>query len=819
MKKRIILVFSILVILTILCILFFKKEKKIADFNLLFITLDTTRADSIGIYGCAEAQTPNIDMLGQNGIIFKNCYSPVPLTLPSHCSIFTGRYPITHKVRNNGSYFLNNKELTMAEIFKKNGYQTSAIIASFTLFSKFGLKQGFDLYDESFNSQKMILNFLSEITADRVYDKFIDWLDHHNGEKFFTWVHFFDPHYPYYVHPEMEKKFSDYEKMKYYGEIAFMDHYIGKIVKALEAKNIIDNTLIIIVGDHGEAFGEHNEFGHGIFCYEECIKVPLIFYNPHLFKNKNVINNRVSLVDIFPTVLKLFHLDIPSNVQGKNLVNLIKGKKDDSKRIIFFESIYGKEKNNWATITGIIEDNYKYISVPESELYNLENDLNENINIFEKETERSREMDNKLKKFILQNTGFQEPSKRKLSSSDIKRLKSLGYISAFTSKATKMIDPKKGVIIYAKVEKIREKITKGKYNQAEIELNKLIAENSDLHLPNFYEAHYQILKNKGKESEAISVLQKGLKKFPGHEELAFQLALIFFSKNEWSKTKKLCLKLLENNSLFTGAYILLGDINERMNEMNKAILYFEKALKIESQNELIKTKLIYLLIKNNKFDKAENFLKELERNKSVLRNPAQLEIMSKIGVLFADKNKLERAISILTKISQISPKNPNILVNLGTAYLKHGQVDKALKSYKEALEVDPNFPMVHCNLGMLNFSLYLANNNPETQSEALKNFNRAIHLNPDLGEAYNGRGAVLFSLNEINKAVSDFKKAITFKPDYFDAYINISIAYRQVGNKKEALRYLELYKNKYYNLLPISNQNALDRLISEIQGN
>lgn len=172
--------FSILFIPVLAMLLFFtpiKKEKKIENFNLLFITLDTTRADSIGIYGNKDTLTPNIDMLGQNGILFKNCYAPVPLTLPSHCSIFTGRYPIAHQVRNNGTYYLNKNELTLAELFKESGFQTSAIIASFTLFSKFGLSQGFDFYDESFNSQRMILNFLSEITADKVYYKFINWLN------------------------------------------------------------------------------------------------------------------------------------------------------------------------------------------------------------------------------------------------------------------------------------------------------------------------------------------------------------------------------------------------------------------------------------------------------------------------------------------------------------------------------------------------------------------------------------------------------------------------------------------------------------------
>lgn len=814
--------FSILFIHVLVGALFFlpvKKEKKIENFNLLFITLDTTRADSIGIYGNKDTLTPNIDMLGQNGILFKNCYAPVPLTLPSHCSIFTGCYPIAHQVRNNGTYYLNKNELTLAEVFKESGFQTSAIIASFTLFSKFGLSQGFDFYDESFNSQKMILNFLSEITADKVYYKFINWLNQNNGNKFFIWVHFYDPHYPYLPHPDIDIKFDHSNWMKYYGEISFVDIYVGKIIQALKSKNILDNTLIVVVGDHGEAFGEHKEFGHGIFCYEESLKVPLIFYSSRLFKDKGVIDNRVNIVDIMPTIMELYHFNIPSPVQGKSFAHLIRGKKDKHKRLIYFESMDGKEKNNWAPLTGIIEDNYKYISLPDSELYDLKNDILENNNLFNKKTELAKNMDKKLMQFISDNSGPPLPSKRKLSPSDIQKLKSLGYISSFSTKASKMIDPKRGVIFYAKIEEIKEEIKKGHFSQAEKELNQLVSENPDVQLPNLYQASYEIKKNTGRESEAIAILQEGLENFPENEEFKIQLALLLFSKKEWAKIEELCFQLLENNPLFTGAYILLGDINESKNKIEQAIMNYEEALKIEPQNELVKAKYAYLLIKNNKHQKAKAILSELQKNEDHFNNPAQIELMVKIGILFAEKNELESALSLLTKALEISPSNPEAWVNLGTIFLKYGQFDKALENYKKALELDPEFAMAYSNLGILYFACFLENNESNLRENALENFNKAIKLNPDLGDAYNGRGAVYFALNRIDEAIHDFKKSIELKPDYFDAYINISIVFCQLGQKKEALKYLNLYKKNYYHQLSPNNQDDLNRLISEIKQN
>lgn len=819
MRNKLFLTFFIPIIAAFFFFSPLKKEKKIENFNLLFITLDTTRADSIGIYGNKNTLTPNIDMLGQNGILFKNCYAPVPLTLPSHCSIFTGRNPIAHLVRNNGTYYLNNNELTLAEIFKANGYQTSAIIASFTLFSKFGLSQGIDFYDESFNSQKTILNFLAEITADRVYDKFINWLNLYNGNKFFIWIHFYDPHHPYHPHIDIDKRFEHSNLMKYYGEIAFVDIYIGKIISALRSNNILDNTLIVIVGDHGEAFGEHREFGHGIFCYEESLKVPLIFYNSQLFKNKRVIDNRVSINDIMPSILELYNLDIPSTAQGKSFVNLIRGEKDNYKRMIYFESMDGKEKNNWAPLTGIIEDDYKYISLPEPELYDLKNDIHENKNLFNKKTKLARNMDKKLMQFINKNSGSPRASKRKLSNWDIEKLQSLGYISTFSNKASKMIDPKKGIVLYAKVEEIKEKLKYQNFYEAEKELNKLIAENPDIQLPNFYQVSIQIKKNTGRDSEAIAILQKGLEQFPEQEEFRFQLALFYFSKKEWAKAEELCFQLLKNNSLFNGAHILLGDINESKNKIKEAIINYKEALTIEPQNELVKAKYIYLLIKNNEHKKAKAILSELQENENYISNPALLEMMFKIGILFAEKNELDSANFILTKVLEIFPSNPDAWLNLGTVLLKYGQFDKALENYKKVLEIDPTFARAYSNLGILYFTRYIQNNDHVLRDEALKYFNKAIQINPDLADAYNGRGAVLFALNKVNEAIKDFKKSIELKPDFLDAYINISIAFRQLGNKNEALKYLNLYKKNYYNQLSPKDQNDLNRFISEIKKN
>jgi Arylsulfatase A and related enzymes len=176
--------------------------------NILLVTLDTTRADRIGAYGWAKAKTPVIDTLAAGGVRFANAYCPAPLTLPSHASILTGTYPLYHKVRNNGSYYLGPEAVTLAERLKEKGYRTSAVVASFNVDSRFGLDQGFDFYDDQFSDDEMLKTFRSERRADEVADAFLSWFAGHAQEKFFAWVHFYDPHMPHDVPSPYKEEFA-----------------------------------------------------------------------------------------------------------------------------------------------------------------------------------------------------------------------------------------------------------------------------------------------------------------------------------------------------------------------------------------------------------------------------------------------------------------------------------------------------------------------------------------------------------------------------------------------------------------------------------
>jgi arylsulfatase A-like enzyme len=242
--------------------------------NVLLITLDTVRADRLGCYGYARARTPNLDALAKRGVRFERAYATVPYTLPAHASILTGLYPPAHGLHVNFQGSVPAEAQSVAAGFQAAGYRTGALVASGVLDRRFGLARGFDSYDDlhdrPLNQSSQVERPGSEVSAAAV-----KWLEQASSKPFFAWVHFYDAHDPY----EPPEGFRDFAE-PYDGEIAFVDVQVGRLVAALERLGKLANTWIVVVADHGEAFGEHGEFGHGLLVYDSTMHVPLIVAGP-----------------------------------------------------------------------------------------------------------------------------------------------------------------------------------------------------------------------------------------------------------------------------------------------------------------------------------------------------------------------------------------------------------------------------------------------------------------------------------------------------------------------------------------------------------
>ncbi len=773
------------------------RRRETIPFNLLVITLDTTRADSIGAYGNRDACTPNLDRLAREGVMFRNSYAAVPLTLPSHCSLFTGRYPPAHQVRNNGSYFLPATETTLAELLNANGFLNSAFIASFTLLGKFGLNQGFALYDEGFRQQQVALNFHDEAPADEISGKFSAWLEGHHQRRFFAWLHFYDPHSPYRVHPEVDARFAASERLRHEGEVAYVDLHLGRVLRRLEEKGLLERTLIVVAGDHGEAFGEHGEFGHGIFCYEESLKVPLILRYPPRIPGGGKIDVRVSLVDVMPSILHYLGIPCPETVQGRSFHGLIAGRAEAGQRDVYFESRFGLEANHWAPITGLIVDEHKYISLIEPELYDLGHDAGERDNLYKKKNMLARQLDGRLRRFLVDHASAAGAGRRRLSADDIASLKTLGYITPAAAASSELIDPKHGLALYVRVETLKEKAKAGRLREAQAGLDAVRADHPGAVLPGLFELEFTLEKSAGRTEEALAVLEKGRAAFPDLESFKMILANELAARGESARAGELCREVVKANPRFAAALILLGDMARREGQAAEAGEFYRQAQELEPQNT-----------------RLQDVLAEMA---SVSPAAERLDGMEEKAKALLAGNRLDEARALLEEVLRSEPRRVGARVQLGTMAARRGDLAAALAHFQEAVRLDGRHAMARFNLGIVHYTLFQKDGDRARLPAALACFDRALSLDPDLAAAYDGRGAVRMALGENDRAAEDFARLIALQPVSVNAHFNLAFALANSGRKDEALAALSRFRDAHAANLGPRERLELDALIAELE--
>ena len=341
--------------------------------GLVIITLDTTRADRLPVYGFGSLATPAIDGLAARGAVFDDAMSVAPLTLPAHTSLFTGLYPANHGVRENDSPALDPSHATLAGLLHDRGFHTAAFVGSVVLHRDRGLSRGFEVYDDGSADGAAPPK---RRQGREVVDRARAWIDGLDGKPFLLWVHLYDVHAPQALPMDLRRAYGD----RYEGGIAYVDAQIGRLVDALRRRDLLSNSVIVVAGDHGESLGEHGEQEHGIFLYQSTLRVPLVICGPGLAARR--VTAATSLVDVFPTVLQL--LGIPSHVphDGMSLVPALTGG-GLPKRAIYAESLYAAHFG-LGTLRSIRDGEFKFIDAPQSELYDLARDPGEQQNVAEK---------------------------------------------------------------------------------------------------------------------------------------------------------------------------------------------------------------------------------------------------------------------------------------------------------------------------------------------------------------------------------------------------------------------------------------------------
>jgi arylsulfatase A-like enzyme/Flp pilus assembly protein TadD len=404
-----------------------------AGSNVLLITIDTLRADRVGAYGNTSGLTPAIDRLAASGLRFDAAFTPVPMTLPAHASILTGLEPFSHGIRNNTSFKLGQTP-TLATFLKNAGYRTGAFVGAVVLSARFGLNRDFDVYDDRYGRSGGTADFrVAERRAERVIQPATEWIlrpqtttvervDRSGRNRlWFAWIHLYDPHAPYEAPREYARGRSPYD-----AEVAYTDAMIARGLDALRAAGQLERTIVVVVGDHGEALGEHGESTHGLFAYDATLRVPMILSAPGI--GPRVERAPVATVDIVPTVLDLLGA-VPSGLDGHSLLATEESGKR-SARVLYFEALDANLTRGWAPLTGVMAGGWKYIDLPTPELYDLRRDPGELDNLAARNLEQARVLQSRLKDVGTSRTAPPESVRTALDADMIQRLASLGYVGS-----------------------------------------------------------------------------------------------------------------------------------------------------------------------------------------------------------------------------------------------------------------------------------------------------------------------------------------------------------------------------------------------------
>ena len=555
-----------------------------AGYNVVVLTLDTTRADHIGCYGYQPAATPVLDGLAARGLRFADAVSTAPITLPAHASIFTGLNPPGHGARHNAEFNLAAEQTTLAESLHARGYDTAAFVSAFVLDSRFGLDQGFDHYDDDISvaSKSVVDREGNERLAGNVTAAAVHWLEDRPSDKpFFMWVHYYDPHNPYL--PPAPFSF-DFRSQPYDGEIAYMDQEIGRLLAAIDDHGGLKRTLVIVVGDHGESLGEHGEATHTMFVYEAAMHVPLIVSAPGLFTTPHVVDDRVvSVADVFPTVLDLLGMEQPDGLDG---VPLHAAGPDAARRLVYMETLAPYFDNGWSPLFALRSHEAKYIRAPRQEFYDLQADPDELDNRFGEAAGGAAAVRDTLAA-VLGRKLADEPTLAEVSSmaetldpTTQRRLRSLGYVAGGNAARQEgdLADPKDMMAVIATIDRANAYLHAGNLPRALSTIKRAQAAS-----PN----DRTVLRTMGKvylfmgdDAEAEKVLRAANDIAP-HPDACLLLAQMYVKNDRLDEAAPLIAQTLALDPAHGGGHIARGDLLVRQGKLDEGVAAYGDALRLD----------------------------------------------------------------------------------------------------------------------------------------------------------------------------------------------------------------------------------------------
>jgi len=656
--------------------------------SIVLISIDTLRADHLSSYGYTAVQTPHLDALAKGGTLFSEAGSQVPLTFPSHVSLFTSTYPFFNGIEDN-SVTLSPNVMTLAALLKSHGYSTAGVVGGFVMDQRFGLNRGFDMYDSRFNqpsNEEPPSLDLKRLGAD-VVSVAKHWLNGNFNSPFFLFIHFYDLHTPYNLPASESARFGT----GYDGELRYVDEQVGAFLDFLRQRHLYENSLVVLVADHGESLEDHGEDSHGFFVYQSTIRVPLIVHWPAgsaSFPAK--IDEPVRLMDVAPTILEFAGIPAPPVFQGRSLMELLRPGGSKTPRDVYSETVYPHLHFGCSALQALRTGRYKYVDAPKPELYDLATDPRETRNIYSQRTAIALAEKEKLASLRARLRPQNAFPQRTLDPGTLARLRSLGYVagSADDSKSADAgADPKDRIKDFTEYERALKLVDEGRVDEANPILERLLARHPDLVSVRVTLAWNE--EQAGRYDQAARDYQQVVKMDPGDVKSHYDFGVCLFRSGKLDEATREFQAALAISPFYLLADDGLGSIAFQKKDYNQARARFEQVLAL---------------------------------------NPNDYDAHYNLGTLSAFQEQWEAGERHLRAAMSVDPSNPEAYDALGELYLKKGDLAKANAEFLESLRLEPKSAAAHYDLGLV----LQKQNKP---NDAAKEFRQALAIDPEFSEA------------------------------------------------------------------------------------
>jgi arylsulfatase A-like enzyme/Tfp pilus assembly protein PilF len=587
-------------------------QKAATPKHVILFTMDTTRADRIGAYGAPLSRTPHLDALAARGVRFDDAVTAAPITGPAHAAIFTGQYPARFGVRDNVTTPLPEQATTLAEHLTAAGFTTGGFIGAFVLDRAYGFAQGFSAFS-GFAQVESGREANAERPGSAVVDDALRWLGTVPKEQpIFLWVHLYDPHAPYSPPAPFAQEFAS---RPYDGEVAYIDHQIGRVLSAFQARGALDSSLVIAMADHGESLGEHGEDEHGVFLYEPVMRVPFIMAGRSL-KRGHVVSEQVRVIDLVPTTLDLLGLPGASGLDGESLRTVLDGGTRQVIPAAYAESYYPKFHYGWSELRSLRADGWKVIDAPRPELYAVPKDGAEADNQFEAQRALADRMVAEAARLDRELSGGTVTETAAPSRETLDRLRSLGYVGTSAPASTngeRGPDPKDRIAERRTFKRLMSEaiddMSANRLDDAVRKFRELVKINErayDLH--QLLGEAYQRM---GRMNEALGEFEMAALLNPGAAAPHLSAAELLLAQGQTAEARKRLAAAEASEPQSFDVALVRGQVLQAEGLATEAVAAYERAISLNPANPRARMLLIGVASQLKRFDVAEREAKAL----------------------------------------------------------------------------------------------------------------------------------------------------------------------------------------------------------------